>query len=279
MISVVIPTYNRAGLLKKAVDSVLGQTFRDFELIVVDDGSDDGKGDLLAAYGGRLCALRQENRGHSAARNRGIAAARGEWIAFLDSDDWWDARKLTIQLGEMERNPDYPVSHTQEVWYRRGKFLAQKKIHRKPNGYIFEKCLSLCCVSVSTAIIRRSLLIEIGGFDEGFPCCGDYDLWVRLSAQHPFLLVDEPLTLKDGGRPDQVSFQRRVGMDKYRIAALEKILIRPGCLSAEQRDLALREIEKKCRIYGSGCLKHGREEEGRRYLELPARLRQGINRG
>jgi glycosyltransferase involved in cell wall biosynthesis len=272
MISVVIPTYNRAGLLRKAVDSVLGQTFRDFELIVVDDGSTDETAGILSSYGGRLRAIRQENKGPSAARNRGTGEARGELIAFLDSDDWWDPRKLEIQMGEMEKNPAYSVSHTQEVWYRQGKLLEQKKIHSKPHGFIFAQCLPLCCVSASTLVIRRSILEEAGGFDEGFPCCGDYDLWVRLSAQHPFLLVDKPLTGKDGGRPDQVSFRLRVGMDRYRIAALEKILIRPGFLSAEQRELAMGEIEKKCRIYGKGCLKHGKEEEGRRYLELPGRL-------
>lgn len=272
MISVVIPTYNRAGLLKKAVDSVLGQTFRDFELIVVDDGSSDGTEALLSSYGDRLLSIRQENRGPSAARNRGVREAHGELIAFLDSDDWWDREKLSLQVKAMEENPEYPVSHTQEVWYRREKLLPQKKIHRKPRGFIFAQCLPICCVSVSTLIIRRSLLVEAGGFDEGFPCCGDYDLWLRLSAKHPFLLVDKPLTLKDGGRPDQVSFRHRVGMDKYRIAALESILLRPGYLSTEQREMALREIEKKCRIYGNGCLKHGREEEGRRCLELPERL-------
>jgi len=272
-VSVIIPAYNRCDLLKKAVDSVLGQTRKDFELIVVDDGSTDGTAALLASYGECLHSIRQENKGPSAARNRGIAEARGELVAFLDSDDCWEKEKLSSQIEAMEANPEYPISHTQEVWFRRGELLPQKKIHRKPHGWIFAQCLPLCCVSASTVVARRSLLEEAGGFDESFPCCGDYDLWIRLSVKHPFLLVDKPLAWKDGGRPDQVSFRHRVGMDRYRIAALEKILIRPGFLSPEQGEMALRELERKCRIYGNGCLKHGKIEEGRRYLGLPERLR------
>ena len=103
-------------------------------------------------------------------------------------------------------------------------------------------------------IARRELFDAIGLFDERMPCCEDYDLWLRASARYPFLLVDKPLTLKDGGRNDQVSFIHRVGMDKYRITAILKILGQPGSLDSAQRRRAIAELEKKCRIYGTGCI-------------------------
>lgn len=267
-VSVIIPTYNRRALLKRAVESVLEQSYRDFELIVVDDGSTDGSAALVEGLGGAPRCLRQDHRGQAAARNRGIAEARGPLIAFLDSDDWWDREKLSVQVTAMENEPRYGVSHTQEIWYRGGEILPQKAKHRKYGGWIFERCLPLCAVSPSTAIVRKSLFDTVGLFDESFPCCEDYDLWLRASARHPFLLVDRALTLKEGGRPDQVSRIHRVGIDRFRIKALVKVLEEPGLLSDAQRSLAVRELEKKCRIYGNGCIKYGRAGEGRYYLGL-----------
>ncbi len=267
-VSVIIPTYNRRERLEKAVESVLAQTYGDFELIVVDDGSEDTTRDLISRYGSRIIYLAQKNRGVSAARNRGLAAACGELIAFLDSDDWWDKDKLQLQLQAMEENPSYLISHTEEVWYRRGKRLNPRKMHQKKGGELFAHSLTLCVVSISTVIARRELFAKVGVFDEGLPCCEDYDLWLRTAARFPFLLVDQPLTLKEGGRPDQLSSIYRVGMDRYRIQSLLKILSEADLLSPEQRRLALRELERKCRIYGEGCRKHGRPEEADYYLDL-----------
>ena len=268
LVSVVIPTFNRRRLLERAVESVLAQSFSDLELIVVDDGSTDTTPEFVSGLGPPVRCIRQLRRGPAAARNRGIRAARGEFVAFLDSDDWWEPEKLAVQIGAMRREPDFPISHTQELWFRRGELLPQKKKHRKHRGMIFDRCLPLCCVSLSTVVARKSLFDEVGPFDESLPCCEDYEMWLRVSARHPFLLVDRPLTLKDGGRPDQLSRVYRVGMDRFRIRALLKILGEPGLLSDEQRLLAARELSRKCRIYGEGCIRHGREDEGRYYLGL-----------
>ncbi len=271
-VTVVIPTYNRATLVKRAISSVLAQSYRGFELIVVDDGSEDDTARQVQSFGDSVTYMRQENRGPSAARNLGVKMARTNLIAFLDSDDWWDKEKLSIQLGEMQKNPDYPISHTQEIWYKNGKLLKQKEKHRKYHGHIFDNCLPICAVSLSTVIARRELFDEIGTFDESLPCCEDYDLWLRASVRHPFLLVDKPLTLKEGGRRDQVSWIHRTGMDRYRIKSLLRILAIPNLLSGDQRKLALQELERKCHIYGEGCIKHGKQKEGKQYLELPRRF-------
>ena len=203
MVSVVIPVYNRAKLLARAIDSVLSQTCRDFELIVVDDGSTDNTAMVARGYGGDLVYIHQKNKGAAAARNAGIRAANFDLISFLDSDDWFLKHKLEQQIAAMAGNPEYLVSHTQEKWLRRGRHLNQKKRHRKAHGDLFPRCLELCAVGMSTIMVRRELFEQVGMFDESLPCCEDYDLWLRVATRYPFLLVDQPLTVKEGGRQDQ----------------------------------------------------------------------------
>jgi len=272
-VSVIIPTYNRSALLRKAIDSVLSQTHVNLELVIVDDGSDDDTGDLIGRYiqqsTARIVAVHQENKGPAAARNLGIVASCAEYIAFLDSDDWLHPDKISRQLTLMEGDDNCLISHTQEIWYRNGKVLNQKNKHRKESGFIFHRCLDLCAVSMSTVMLKRELIEQVGMFDEDLPCCEDYDYWLRVSAQFPFLFADESLTYKDGGRADQVSCIHRAGMDRYRIQAIVKIL-ESGRLSASQYRLAVHELEKKCRVYGNGCIKHGRPEEGKQCLSLPS---------
>jgi len=267
MVSVIIPTFNRAPALKKAIDSVFSQDFKDFELIIIDDGSEDDTADLVASLNGRLRYIKQQNKGPASARNAGIKTSKGDFIAFLDSDDWWDREKLALQIEVMRQNPKYLISHTQEIWYRNGELLNQKKKHKKFHDYIFDKCLSLCVVSMSTVMARRQLFDVVGLFDEELPCCEDYDFWLRASAKHSFYLIDRPLTLKDGGRGDQVSSIYATGIDRFRIQAIAKVL-KSGMLDDEQGKLAVQELKKKCRIYGNGCLKRGKIQEGRHYLGL-----------
>lgn len=266
-IAVIIPTFNRQKLLTKAIDSVLSQTYQNFQLIVVDDGSTDNTAEVVAGYGTDIWYVFQENHGPAAARNNGIKRANSDFIAFLDSDDWFAPEKLEMQLEAMEKNHQFMISHTDEIWYRRGLHLNQKKKHHKPNGYIFPRCLQLCTVSMSTVMARRQLFDRCGLFDEDLPCCEDYDFWLRVSVTLPFLKIDHPLTLKDGGRPDELSVQFRTGMDRFRIRSISNLLHKAK-LSGEQRQLAKTELARKCRIYGNGCIKHGRRQEGEKYLDL-----------
>ncbi len=266
-VSVIIPTYNRRKLLGKAIDSVLEQTYPNFELLIVDDGSDDGTDEFVASYGNEVRYLYQDNLGASAARNTGIKAARHDLLAFLDSDDCFVREKLEVQVAAMVAQPEYLVSHTDEIWCRRGQLLNQKNRHAREGGNIFARCLELCTVGMSTTMVHRRLFDQVGLFDEELPCCEDYDLWLRVSAGFPFLLVARPLTIKDGGREDQLSRIHRVGMDRFRITSILKV-IGAGGLNPEQLLLARQELVRKCLIYGQGCLKHGRKEEGRRYLAI-----------
>jgi glycosyltransferase involved in cell wall biosynthesis len=271
LISVIIPTYNRAWCLARAVESVLNQNFSDYELIVVDDGSNDETDLVLAPYGDALRVIRQPNRGVSAARNAGIKAARGRWIALLDSDDHWLPDKLKAQIDWLTAHPDYRICQTEEIWIRDGRRVNPKKRHRKHGGDIFERCLPLCLVSPSAVMIDRRLLDEVGGFDEDLPACEDYDLWLRIACSHPIGLVDAPLIIKTGGHADQLS--RAPELDKYRIQALAKIL-RSGRLSSTQYTAALEILTAKVKVYAGGCRKRGREKDALAYEAFVYRLRE-----
>ena len=254
-VTVVIPTYNRAGQVVSAVDSVLNQSVPVQELIVVDDGSDDDTVGLLAAYGDRVKVLQQENRGVSSARNLGIEAAQGEWLALLDSDDQWLPEKLARQLTYHDANPEILVSQTDEKWVRNGRHVNKaKRFRQKEEGWIFAPSLAMCCVSPSAVLIHRSVFDEVGLFDEALPACEDYDLWLRIGRRYPVGLVDEPLIVKTGGHEDQLSC-RYWGMDRFRIQAMEKHLD-----EHPWRDAVLAELVKKCGVVALGAQKRGKEE-------------------
>jgi glycosyltransferase involved in cell wall biosynthesis len=269
-VSVIIPTYNRARIIKEAVDSVLAQDFKHFELIVVDDGSTDNTSDVLAPYGDDVSIFFQENKGVSAARNRGIAEASGQFIAFLDSDDLWLPKKLATQVDFFNQTPDALICQTEEVWIRNGIRVNPKKRHKKPSGMIFERSLALCLVSPSAVMMRRELLDSAGGFDETLPVCEDYDLWLRISCRFPVYLIEIPLIIKRGGHDDQLS--KGAGFDKFRIKAIEKI-IKTGMLSDGQHRAALNMLKNKCDIYAAGCRKRGREEEALYFTSLSEKFR------
>lgn len=273
MLSVIIPAYNRAHLLPRALFSVFGQRMPAGEVIVVDDGSEDGTAALLEEIRAQapvpLHVIRQENRGAAAARNVGLRLAQGDLIAFLDADDWWLPNKLALQAAAMQERTSHLISHTREIWYRRGRRVNQKKEHDPPGGYIFMRSLRRCVVAMSTMVARKELFERYGNFDASLPCCEDYDFWLRVAQKEPFLLVPAALACRDGGRPDQLSTIHRMGMDVYRIRSLISLL-NAGQLSRRQNMAARSELAYKCTVYGRGCLKHGRSEEGEYYLNLAA---------
>jgi glycosyltransferase involved in cell wall biosynthesis len=265
-VSIIIPTYDRGWILKEAIDSVLAQDFNDFELIVVDDGSTDNTRDILKNYDeNRIMVIRQENRGVSAARNKGISEASGSLIALLDSDDLWLPKKLSVQVAFFETHPDALICQTEEIWIRNGVRVNPKKRHKKPSGLIFKPSLLLCLVSPSAVMIRLELFEMVGKFDESLPACEDYDLWLRISYKYPIYLIDIPLIIKRGGHDDQLS--RNPGLDRYRIDALKK-MIESNLLSSSQCQAAVKVLKKKCMVYAKGCLKRGRKTEGNAYMAL-----------
>jgi glycosyltransferase involved in cell wall biosynthesis len=231
-ISVIIPTFNRVSTLKRAINSVLKQTVKPLEIIIVDDGSTDKTPELLLDYGSLIKIIELvDNNGVSYARNRGVEVATGAWVSFLDSDDEWKKDKLKNQITYLKKYPFYNVIQSEETWIRNGAHLNQKKHHQKKDGWIFDISLLRCMIAPSSVMIKKEVFTVFGLFDEQLPVCEDYDLWLRLTRQLPIALDTSKSLVKYGGHSDQLSTSFDV-MDKYRIIALEK------CFSTE-KDTAL----------------------------------------
>jgi glycosyltransferase involved in cell wall biosynthesis len=260
-VSIIIPTYNRKAFVSQAVESVLAQSYEDYELIVVDDGSTDGTRKALQRYEKRLLYLSQANQGVSAARNNGLTYAQGEFVAFLDSDDLWLPKKLAVQIAFMDRHPGAQICYTDEIWIRRGVRVNPKKRHAKYDGEIYPHCLSLCIISPSSALMRRGLFVQVGGFDPGLPVCEDYDLWLRVAARYPVYFIPQRLIVKRGGHPDQLS-RREWGNDRFRVMALIKVL-QLGILTPALHRLTIQELHRKVRVLINGYRKRGKEEEAK----------------
>jgi len=272
-VSVIIPAFNRALKVSRAISSVLYQTFTDYEILVVDDGSTDGTRDAMHQFGDMISFIRHpSNLGVSAARNTGIRGSDAPFVAFLDSDDYWLPEKLGAQISFFKSHPEIMISQTKEIWIRNGRYANPKTRHLKPSGDVFEPSLKLCLISPSAVMLRRSLLEEVGLFDEDLPACEDYDLWLRIACRYPVHLINEKLVVKEGGHSDQLS-SRYKGMDRFRIRALVK-LVESGILNDKQLMAAIRELSLKCRIYGTGCIRRNKRDEGDFYLQLPERLHE-----
>jgi glycosyltransferase involved in cell wall biosynthesis len=249
-ISVIIPTYNRYGVLKRALESVFSQTYPPFEVIVVDDGSDDATSQIQDDFP-TIRYFYQKNSGVSSARNLGIEKSSCEWIAFLDSDDEWHKDKLHEQLNFHKQNPEILISYTDEKWIRNGCEVKVPKKFAKVGGRIFGDCLSHCIIAPSATLIHKSLLNVVGLFDETLEVCEDYDLWLRVALAHKIGLVDKKLIIKYGGDADQLSM-KYWGMDRFRVQALEKIL--------EQKEssnvLIVQTLLKKYKLLLKGAIKY-----------------------
>lgn len=268
-VTVIIPTFNRGYCLAESIQSVLDQSFTDFELIVVDDGSTDNTLDVVSQFPDIQKIRLDENRGVSFARNRGLKQARGEWIAFLDSDDLWEKEKLATQIKWVERHPGHHAVYTDEIWIRNGVRVNAMNKHRKYSGDIFRYCLPLCIVSPSSVLLHTELLSEDGGFDESMPVCEDYDLWLRIAKQVPFHFIEEKLIVKRGGHADQLS-RKFWGMDRWRVHALEKLL-QENRINEEQRDWVVAMLIEKCGILVNGYSKRGKSQDAGHYRNLAAR--------
>lgn len=266
-LAVVIPTYNRAHTLARALDSVLAQTLPAAEIIVVDDGSQDGTGELLRQRYPGVTVLRQSNSGVSRARNRGVAAARFDWIAFLDSDDAWLPGKLATQADALQ-NSDSRLCHSDEIWIRHGRRVNPMHKHAKRGGEIFLHSLPRCAISPSATVMHKELFDDAGRFDQSLPACEDYDLWLRVCSRQPVLYVPEKLVVRYGGHDDQLS-RRHWGMDRFRVQALTKLL-RDPTLRADYRLAALRTVLGKLDVLIGGAQKRNNSAGLRQWREQRA---------
>ncbi|MEA3371167.1 MAG: glycosyltransferase [Campylobacterota bacterium] len=260
-ISVVIPTYNRYEVLKRALTSVFTQTHSSFEVIVVDDGSSDKTQQIVQDFP-QIKYFYQENCGVSSARNLGIKKASCDWIAFLDSDDEWHENKLKEQVAFHKENPEILMSYTDEKWIRDSLEVKVPKKFRKFGGEIFQECLSYCIIAPSATLIHKDLLNAVGVFDESLDVCEDYDLWLRVADKNLIGLVDKKLITKYAGHDDQLSF-KHWGMDRFRVVALEKLLNSEN----ENEELIIDTLVKKYELLLKGASKYNRVEDAALYIQ------------
>jgi glycosyltransferase involved in cell wall biosynthesis len=274
-VAVVIPVRDRARMVRDAIASVLAQSYRGYELVVVDDGSTDGSAAAAeAALAGApvpAMVLRQPARGVAAARNAGVAITASPWIAFLDSDDLWLPRKLERQMAWLEARPAYRIAQTEERWMEDGRQRNPRAWHRKEER-LFRRSLARCLVSPSAVVVARALYVEMGGFDEAFALCEDYELWLRVTLREAVGLVPERLVVKRGGHVGQLS-RSTWGLDRFRVAALATLLL-AAQLDAADRDAALTTLQAKCAILANGAVRRGRHDEAERYRALAAATAQ-----
>ena len=258
-VSAINPTHNRGQTVLRALRSVYAQRVPVNEVIVVDDGSSDDTAERIQVEFPGVILISQNQHGVSHARNRGIDAARGEWLAFLDSDDEWLPIKIETQLNAVRNNSSYRICHSNEIWIRNGRRVNPMDKHKKYGGWIFEHCLPRCAISPSSVLLHRSAVEEFGSFDESLPVCEDYDLWLRLTATLPVMHIPEPLVKKYGGHTDQLS-RSQWGMDRYRIRSLEKLLAAKTLTTVQERQ-ALVELTRKINIYLAGARRRQRKNE------------------
>ena len=206
LVSVIIPCYNNASLVTASVNSVLQQDYPNIEVIVVDDGSTDNSVEVLEQFGNRINLLQQVNQGPAAARNTGLQAAKGRYIAFNDSDDFWLPGKLSAQISFLEQHPEFGLCFSRwAVWDKNVSFddmvqkydqpTATNDIDENLTGWLYIPLLKESVIHTITAVIRREVLDDIGHFDTAYRIGEDYDLWIRISRKYQMAKLNRVFAL------------------------------------------------------------------------------------
>jgi glycosyltransferase involved in cell wall biosynthesis len=202
LVSVIMPLYNGELYVAHAIDSVLAQTYGKVEVVAIDDGSPDKSGEIAARYGDPVRVLSKTNGGVASARNAGFAVARGEYIAFLDQDDWWDSNKLTEQMAIFAANPEVALVHSLVTYYDADGHNALPLLNEHAGtdeivGHCFDRLLLGNGMYNSSVIVKRAALDVVGVADLSIPgnTVQDYDLWLRVAKQFPFGLVPHSTTM------------------------------------------------------------------------------------
>lgn len=259
-VSVIIPTFNRAAMVRRAIESVRAQTFTDWELLVVDDGSTDGTEAIARSFqseGLPLIYLQQAGQGQFAALNAGLSKASGTYVAFLDDDDWWLPEKLATQMALLKEQPSLGFVYCAMRIYTDGHEIGKLK-PEWPGEDTYEGLLQHNFIPMAT-LVRRSCIDEVGGFDPMLGLAGDYDLWLRIGLRHFFRSTQEPLAIvrQHGGNK---SADRGPRLYQAHVRIFEKLLANPA-LRPLHRALAVRRLAKEWYLLGRAhrALGHNRE--------------------
>lgn len=254
-IDVILPTFNRAEFVVRAIDSVLDQNYQNFTLHVVDDGSTDNTQERLSIYSQspRVKIHYTENGGVSYARNIGVLNSHNDWISFIDSDDEWLPQKLKKQVQFLTQNSELEFVHTEEIWFRNSVRVNPKTKHSKETHELFKRSLEFCLISPSTVMMKRSLFQKYGPFEESYTVCEDYDLWIKILAHENVGYLSEALVNKYGGHEDQLS-TKYFAMDYWRIKSLVQLF--HSTVNELQRTQISEVLKRKSEILLKGYQKH-----------------------
>jgi glycosyltransferase involved in cell wall biosynthesis len=268
-VSVVIPLYNARDVIGDTIRSVLAQTWKDYEIIVVDDGSHDGSGDLVRAFGGSVRYIRQANTGVAGARNRGIEESRGKYIALLDHDDLWHPTKLERQVAVLTQRPGVGLVITGVTHvHADGRPTGDIAGAYNPGDPFYRIFVKGYVPTPSSAMFRRSAFDAAGAFDPAFNSAGldDHELWPRIAAVCEIAAIEEPLTFHRSRtvKPPEIALG-------HRQVLIAKLLERCGSDTAKRQYL-LREQAAFLSDFGKHLLRNGRTEEGRSSLREGLRL-------
>jgi glycosyltransferase involved in cell wall biosynthesis len=229
-VSVIIPSYNRADFLMEALESVFHQTWKNFEVIVIDDGSTDDTATRIEPWLSRIRFLSQPNSGVAAARNLGIRYAGGEFICFLDSDDLWVPTKLEEQIAFADRNDQYALIATELDSFDsagRVSFRVKSSMYHIPNGFVLEHLLFSNWIQTSTVMVRRQAVVRAGGFDEDVGQFGeDWLLWMRIAAEAPIYFLPIPM-VRYRVHAQNLSSHRPASQYKSLMCILDRLALLP----------------------------------------------------
>ena len=252
LISVIVPAFNASTYIGEALTSIVHQTHKNWEIIVIDDGSTDATIDVLSGYASNIRLIKQNNKGPAAARNLGAKSARGEWLAFLDADDTWAPDKLARQLLDVGKaNWSYT-----DMLFKGGvnDGLRDSEFTEKHEGEVLEKLVLGNFISTSTVLIRRRSFEESGGFDESLPSIEDWELWTRIASNNPVSYVNEPLT-RYRVHPSSTSRKTRKTLPNH-LRVIDIIFSRVGTTPEIQK------LKPRAKATSCGICSYIAEEEG-----------------
>lgn len=264
-VSVVIPTYNREKIITKALDSVFSQTYQDFEIVVLDDGSTDTTRETIKKYGEKVKYFYQENKGIAGARNSGMKKCSGDYIAFLDSDDYWKPEKLEQQIGLFQNHPEYGMVASQCASIQADGSYREKNRPGK-SGWILRDLFNKNFIRTSSAIITRACMDTVGFFDESLREGEEYDYWLRIAAAFPIGFINASLAVYVDN-PRGASTDSLAGR-LHRLKVLEKQYLK----DAIPEKIYARRIADTCHYIGRHYLEKGHRQEGIAYLKKAQRL-------
>jgi hypothetical protein len=268
-VAVVVPCYNVEAFVRRAIDSVLAQTYADFRIYAVDDGSTDATVQILRSYGDRCRVVSQPHAGAAAARNRGIRMSSAPFVAFLDADDEWLPQKLERQISLLKRDPDLGLACTLCAVDEPGKSTRTIFPTRDvpEAGMLFGEIARDCFIATPTAVVRRQCLEEVGLFNESLAVCEDLNLWLRIAGRWKVALLPDVLAVthqRTGSISVTTSAEERLGAG---VAALQDVQSRCSDILSATEVRALREaLARRLYFLGSFLLSIGERERSRREL-------------